>query len=240
MDLAQTVFAYSPSIRASLKRGLARAAFAQAAGDDPDLGRLVAATRGLHPNRKALERSQTRLARIPGVVKASLAADGGGLVLVLRNLREATIQAQSTDLFLETALFYTRLSIRPGRGGTGFRLMRLSFCLHALERLVERSALPLDRPLLPDVDAEAISLLRRLWQGKGIEDDADIYFGALQQGVWAGSLDRSALEDDWNLAFDRPDDRLPVFSIRTFLSPEEMRPTVWLKWKDDPTCRISA
>ena len=34
----------------------------------------------------------------------------------------------------------------------------------------------------PDVDAEAISLLRRLWQGKGIEDDADIYFGALQQG----------------------------------------------------------
>lgn len=239
MDLSQTVFAYSPSIRASLKRGLARAAFSQATGFDPDLGAIVAATRDMHANRKALERTQARLQRMAGVVKASLAADGSGIVLVLRNRREVVTRSDAMDIFTEPALFYTRLMVCPGRIGTSYRLVRLSFCLHALERLVERSDLPLDRPLLPAVDAEAVSLLRRLWQAKGIEDAGDQFFGAITLGVWAGSLDRSALEDGWGLAFESAGACVPVYSVRTFLSPEEMRPTVWLKWKDDPACRIA-
>ncbi|MBC2834067.1 hypothetical protein [Paragemmobacter straminiformis] len=238
MDLSQTVFAYSPSIRASLKRGLARAAFTQAAAADPDLASVVAATRAMHPNRKALERSQARLSRLSGVVKAAIAADGGGVVVVLRNRREVVTQAQSVEVFSEPSLFYTRLVIRPGKQATSYALVQVSFCLHALERCVERSDVALDRPLLPVIDAEAVRLLRRLWQNKGIVDDGDTFFGALKQGVWAGSIDRCALEDGCGLACLTPDGAVPLYSIRTFLSPEEMRPTVWLKWKDDPACCI--
>jgi hypothetical protein len=32
---------------------------------------------------------------------------------------------------------------------------------------------------------------------------------------------------------------LPAFSARTFLSEAQMRPTVWLRWKDDPACRMA-
>jgi hypothetical protein len=207
----------------------------QAAGADPDLGGIVAATAGLAPNRKALERCCQRLARLRGVVRAALS--GEEVVLVLRNRREVVTRAEATDLFAETALIYTRLSIRPARGGTAYRLMRASFCLHALERLVERSRLPLDRPLLPALDAEAVRMLVRLSKGQGIEDEGDTFIPALVPGVWAGSLDRSALEEDWGLIFDSPQAVVPVCSVRTFLSPEEMRPTVWLKWKDDPAHR---
>jgi hypothetical protein len=45
------------------------------------------------------------------------------------------------------------------------------------------------------------------------------------------------MEADWNL-FNNCGS-VPIFSARTFLSPCEMRPTVWLRWKDDPTCRIA-
>ncbi|MEI2776048.1 MAG: hypothetical protein V9G19_08775 [Tetrasphaera sp.] len=44
-----------------------------------------------------------------------------------------------------------------------------------------------------------------------------------------------ALDPDWNLT--NRCGRMPVFSARTFLSPAEMRPTVWLRWKNDPACR---
>lgn len=238
MDLSHPVFAYSPSIRASLKRGLARAAFAQAAVRDPQLGAVVAATREMHANRKALERTHGRLARLAGIVKASILADGGGVVIVLRNRREVMTQVEMTDIFAEPSLLYTRIVVRPGKHGTSYSLVRLSFCLHALERFVERSDVAIDRPILPAVDAEAVRLLRHAWQNKVIEDNGDTFFGALKQGVWAGSIDRSAAEDDWGLRSTKSDAAIPLYSIRTFLSPEEMRPTVWLKWKEDPTCCI--
>lgn len=45
------------------------------------------------------------------------------------------------------------------------------------------------------------------------------------------------LEPDWGLSTDVVP-AIPIFSARTFLSPTEMRPTVYLRWKDDPNCQI--
>jgi hypothetical protein len=45
------------------------------------------------------------------------------------------------------------------------------------------------------------------------------------------------LDPDWRLV--NASGRLPIFSARTFLSEAEMRPTVWLRWKDDPACRMT-
>jgi hypothetical protein len=54
--------------------------------------------------------------------------------------------------------------------------------------------------------------------------------------LWAGGHDEMALDPDWNLS--NATGALPVFSVRTFLSEPEMRPTLWLRWKDDPSCRM--
>jgi hypothetical protein len=45
------------------------------------------------------------------------------------------------------------------------------------------------------------------------------------------------MEDDWGL-FGRGDMKLPVFSARTFLGEAEMRPVVWIRWRNDPNCRM--
>jgi hypothetical protein len=45
------------------------------------------------------------------------------------------------------------------------------------------------------------------------------------------------LDADWGLSTEAAPS-VPIFSARTFLSASEMRPTVYLRWKNDPTCRI--
>lgn len=69
-----------------------------------------------------------------------------------------------------------------------------------------------------------------------IAEDGDEYYPAATPGLWAGGHDEMGIEPDWNLF--NACGRLPIFSARTYLSEAEMRPTVWLRWKDDPTCRM--
>ena len=96
----------------------------------------------------------------------------------------------------------------------------------------------LDRPLLEAVDAEAMTILRHTAKARLIEDGDDHYAAGLQSGVWAGRVDHSDPEPEWGLSPTDPEARVPVFSARTFLSPEEMRPTVWLRWNADPALTV--
>lgn len=226
----------SHMLRSSLKRGLARQALGHAAHSQANLPALIALARDIRPNLKSQDRLAQRLGRAAGVVLARPCS--GGIVLVARNLREAVTRAGTEDIFSEQAVFYTRILARWGRLGAGFEIWRASFSCHALERFVERGGIDLDRPLIPALDAEGARVLRGVARGALILDDGDCCAPAVAPGLWAGSLDRTELEPDWGLAFDDAATRVPVFSVRTFLGPAEMRPTLWLKWRNDPSLRL--
>lgn len=229
----------SPSIRCSLKRGLARQAVTQAAATEADIPAVLAQLRDLRPNRKSLSRVVLRLRGMRGIIGAGIVAEGAGLAIVLRSLRSIVTRAEACDLFAETALIYTRLRVRVQRGHVYCDLARASFCLHALERLVERSSVPLSAPLLPVIDAEGVALLRSFVAGDLHEDNGDNFVSAREAGVWAGSTDHTEVEDGWGLVCTTPGMPVPIYSARTFLSPDEMRPTLWLKWRKDRALTVA-
>lgn len=223
-----------PAIRVAVKRGLARQTIANA--QEADTARVFAQLIELRPNRKAQDRLAERLQRQVGVVR--LARSEAGMVVTLRNRRNMISRVEDTDVFAEDTLFYTRVSVRATRNGPNFQISRASLTSHALERLVERSAVALDRPLMAAVDAEAVTILRHTARAHLIQDGEDYYAAGLQPGVWAGRIDLSDLEPEWGIAHVDPTARVPVFSARTFLAPEQMRPTVWLRWKADPSLSL--
>ena len=235
MGMAYADFSKS-SIRLALKRGLARQIMAQAT--EGDIPQVIAQLAELRPNRKAQERLAERLQRQRGIVRVTLSETG--LVITLRNRRQMISRIEDSDAFTEETLFYTRISARMTRTGPSLHVSRASFSCHALERLVERSAVALDCPLLPAVDSEAVTILWHAARARLIEDGEEEYAPALQPGVWAGRVDLSEVELEWGLSHQDPAARVPVFSARTFLAPEQMRPTVWLRWKADPSLSLNS
>ena len=233
MGMAYVDFSKS-STRLSFKRGLARQAITHA--PDADGTKVFGQLAELRRNRKSQDRFAERLQRQPGVVR--LARSETGMVFILRNQRQMITRVDDTDVFAEETLFYTRVAVCMTRHASSFHVSRASLTLHAIERLVERSAVSLDRPLLEAVDAEAMTILRHTAKARLIEDGDDHYAAGLQSGVWAGRVDHSDPEPEWGLSPTNPEARVPVFSARTFLSPEEMRPTVWLRWNADPALTV--
>lgn len=231
MSIACRDLAASHSLRVSLKRGLARQALDHAERSQaslPDLFRIAA---DLRPNRKALERMAQRMKTTRGVVRASVLVNGAGVVIVVRNVREVVTRSDATDIFTERAILYSRIAMHCGRDAVHFGISRASFCQHALERLVERSCIGLEAPLLAQIDAEAAAVLLAVMHGTLIEDEGDDFARALRPGLWAGAVDFSGAEADWGVGFARDTDRVPVFSARTFLGPAAMRPRLWQKWQ---------
>ena len=237
MQMNHVAFARSPALRVSLKRGLARQAIATADRDTPDMPGLFRMAAGLRPNTKAVERLALRLRGRPGVVRVAMVPGGKGLTFITRAVRAVEARVDGATVFHETGLIYVRARVGMVGPGLGFQLSAVSFCAHALERLVERSDIDLQTALLPQVDAEAQAIFRGWDHAARIEEAGDEYYAASAPGLWAGGHDEMALDPDWNLS--NGCGRLPVFSARTFLSEAEMRPTLWLRWKDDPACRIA-
>lgn len=229
-------FVHSRSLRESLKRGLARQAIDAADRAAPDLPDLLRMAAGLRPNAKARERVARRLKLRPGVSRVVLARDGKGLSFTIRAVRALDTRVGGRTAFHETGLVYLRAEVRNPGPSIDCRLSAVSFCGHALERLVERSDLDLRAALLPQVDVEAEAIFRGWDRAARIEDAGDEYYRAARPGLWAGGHDEMAPDPGWNLSGGRG--ALPLFSARTFLSEAEMRPTVWLRWRDDPLCRM--
>ena len=187
----------SQSLRRSLKRGLARQAMQRARAADADSDKIFAALREMKPNRLAMGRLVHRLRRLPGVVRAGVLVEGLGVVIVLRNVCETLTRTEAPDLFSEFALLFTRVCAVAQRDSVQFGINRATFCLHALERLVERSQSPLNPSFLAAVDAEAVALLRAGASSARIEHDGDSYIRAAATGVWAGSFDETPPEPEW-------------------------------------------
>lgn len=237
MQMNHAVFAGSPALRVSLKRGLARQAIGMAERDAPDMPGLFRRAADLRPNVKAVERLAQRLKGRPGVVRVARTRDGKGLTFFTRAVRAVRAQVAGETAFEETGLIYLRATVGMTGPLLGVHLAAVSFCAHALERLVERSDVPLHTPFLPQVDAEAQAIFRGWDRAARIIDAGDEYYPAATPGLWAGGHDEMALDPDWGLS--NGCGRLPIFSARTFLSEAEMRPTVWLRWKGDPACRMA-
>ncbi len=220
----------SDLLRQSLKRGLARQAMDQAEGDQAQPPLVLAELAGLRPNGKSVQRVARRLGRLAGVVRVARLS-GHGLMLVLRNRREVTTRSGGAHVFDEPALVYTHVAAVLDTVRQRVSLHRAGFGPHALERFVERGKVSLDGPLLPQVDAAAVLLLRAFARDAVIEEGGDQAISAGSAGLWAGSADLSTVEDDWPVAA-RSGGPVPIFSARTFLSPEVMRPILWLKWSE--------
>lgn len=238
MSLQYPDFLSSHSARSSLKRGLARQAMSDAYKANADLPRIFASVADLAPNRKAMERAVLRLKARPGVVMAGVSGDA--IVLLLRNTREVLAREDAQNLFSEQALVWTRVKVFPAmpNRGSGLHILRAGFCRHAIERLVERSDVALDQPLLTAMDREAASVLKSVDREALIADSGDTFVSAIQSGVWAGRLDRSPLEEDWGLSLSDGAEAISFFSARTFLGPQEMRPTLFAQWQRDPRLSV--
>lgn len=237
MQMNHAAFARSPALRLSLKRGLARQAVATAERDAPNMPGLFRLAAGLRPNAKAVERLALQLKARPGVVRVTMARNGKSLTFITRSVREVEARVEGETAFQETGLIYLRAAVGMTGPMLGFHLTAVSFCAHALERLVERSSVDLQSAaLLPQIDTEAQAIFRGWDRAARIAEDGDEYYPAATPGLWAGGRDEMGIEPDWKLS--NACGRLPIFSARTYLSEAEMRPTVWLRWKDDPTCRM--
>lgn len=218
------------SLRKSLKRGLARQAIGIAERQQAELPAILAGLRSKRLGEKARLRLVKRLKTQEGVVRASMTPDLKTIVLVLRNVRDVVTRASGIDVFQESELVYTRVAVFGGRRFIKFAIDRIAFCAHAIERMVERTTCELSR-LLDCVDREAVRVLRWIASEKVLHENGDCYLGA-ENGVWAGSLDMSEPEPDWGLVNIPGDQRMQIFSVRTFLGEAEMRPMVWFRWQE--------
>ena len=223
-------------LRLSLKRGLARHAFAEAHRAGGDAGAVVSSLQRIAPNDRATARAVRRLRKDRAVVACGLS--GGAVVATVREVRAATTRCHGLDAFVEDALIFVRVAVTAGRRKVTTRIDAASFSLHALERFVERGGTDPRAGLLAAVDREADAILRQAARGSAIRDRDDTYRAAVAEGVWAGSEDLFEPDAAWGPAWAGR--KVPVFSVRTFLGPEEMNPCVWLAWRDDPHLRIVA
>ncbi len=197
---------------------------------------IIGELRRMGPNRRAMERTARRIRRAPGVILAGIS--GRRVVVVLRSVCSALTRRDGMDAYSEDVLMYLRVSISSSRKRVSMAINGASFCLHALERLIERSSCEMKDGFLGVVDAEAALLLKRTVDGGSFEQDEDQYVAAKQEGVWAGSLDTAVPGPDWNLGMDLT--QVPTFSVRTFLGADQMKPTVWLRWRSDPRLSLAA
>ncbi|MBW0158411.1 hypothetical protein [Sedimentimonas flavescens] len=222
--------AVSASLRKALKRGLARQAMQCAEREQAEISEIISELRGRPLGEKARTRLARRLRNRAGVVRAAMTPDLKSIILVLRNVRNVLTRSDGVDLFSEPQLVYTRLVVTSGRTLIRFAIDRISFCAHALERLVERSSCGLSF-FLDVVDQEASRLLRWIASDRVLHESGDCYLGC-EHGVWAGSLDEAEPEPGWFLRVDPEARRMPIFSIRTYLGEAQMKPLVWLLWQE--------
>lgn len=160
MHINHAVFAGSPALRASLKRGLAGQAMRMAERNIADLPDLIRLAADLRPNAKSAERLAMRIAGRAGVVRAAVTGDRKHVTFIGRTVRRVEAQVDGETAFRETGLIYARMQVGLVAQRMCFQLSAVSFCRHALERLVERSDVPMDAELLAQVDAEAQAIFR--------------------------------------------------------------------------------
>ncbi len=174
MQAGSSSIAASTSLRLSLKRGMAKQAIELASKTSPNLLPVFRVSAALRPNAKHLERVARRIQQQTGICRVAYARGRTGINFTARMARPIDLQMDGQVAFREIGLIYLRVKVCWRRASVGFGLDAVSFCQHAIERLVERSSLPLDDKLLAHLDSEAQAIF--------IGTDEDFLISTLRRG----------------------------------------------------------
>lgn len=229
------------SLRRALARGLARDVHRRTAAVATGLPEALSIALSVPRGAKGMARSAARLARSGAVLRAGCADGGTRLVAIFREARTVRSRPDTAEAFEEPMLVYTRIAVRPKRSGVSLHLTRVQVALHAVQRLVERGTGPVEpEALRARVEREAQAMLAALVREETGLLRRGLYLrAACEPGVWAGQIDPGAEPTDPSPAAGRDWEGLPAFSVRTFLSPDEMNPLVHLVWQGDPRLTVA-
>lgn len=212
--------------RMSASPRLARRAFGSAEKDCADVARNLSELHHLAPNLQSRQRFARRLLRRPGVLSA--VATRTGLRVILRSTLNVTLRKDGSECFTEPRICWLRITATAGRGVIGFSSRCIQVSLHTLQRRIQRTLCPLVDPL-KEMDEAITRALHWLARNEPLHDRDDAFLPG-RAGAWAGGIDEMAPDPAWGAAFASDPAPLEVFSIRTFLAEEQMRPTLWLTW----------
>lgn len=215
--------------RLSFKRGYAREAMSLARKKPADVPDIFLKIREIRPSLKARIRLIKQIKKMPGVITGSYASSGTVRV-VYREVVAMQTQHEEQELFAENVLLYSVVIAETTRTTRSLQIARVSLNYHALERLIERSDCEIGPGFLELIDQEANHILKELARDEPITHNEDEFIRSSFCGVWAGSIDASRPDPEWFAG--EADQKAPIFSVRTFLSPDEMHPYIWMKWND--------
>jgi len=170
-----------------------------------------------------------QIKKMPGVITGSHSSSGT-VRAVYREVVAMQTRHQEQELFAEDVLLYSVVIAEITRTRRSLHIGRVSFNYHALERLIERSNCEIGLGFLELIDQEANHILKELARDETITHNEDEFIRSSYCGVWAGSIDASRPDPEWFAG--EADQKAPIFSVRTFLSPDEMHPYIWMKWND--------
>lgn len=215
--------------RQSLKRGYAREAISRASPTAANVPYIFAKIRESGPSIKARMRLAKQLKKIPGVIASSYSTSGC-IRVVYKEVAVMRTRHEDEELFEEDVLLYSNVFSSITRSTRSLHIARVSLNYHSLERLIERSNCEIGPGFPQLVDLEANHIFRELVRETTITHNEDEFIRSRYSGVWAGSMDASPPDPEWFT--EDANKKAPIFSIRTFLSPDEMHPYVWMKWSE--------
>lgn len=215
--------------RLSLKRGYAREAVSLARKKPANVRDIMLKIREIRPSLKARMRLAKQIKKMPGVITGSHSSSGT-VRAVYREVVAMQTRHEEQELFAEDVLLYSAVFAESTRTKRNLHIARVSLNYHAIERLIERSDCEIGPGFLELIDREANHILKELARDVSITHNEDEFIRSSYCGVWAGSIDASRPDPEWFAS--EADQKAPIFSIRTFLSPDEMHPSIWMKWNE--------
>ncbi|HEV8035592.1 hypothetical protein [Yoonia sp.] len=215
--------------RLSLKRGYARDAVSRARKEPANVRDIMLKIREIRPGLKARIRLVKQIKKMPGVITGSYSSSGT-VRTVYREVVAMQTRHEEEELFTEDVLLYSAVFAESTRTRRSLHIARVSLNYHAIERLIERSDCEIGPGFLGLIDREANHILKELARDMCISHNEDEFIRSSYCGVWAGSIDASRPDPEWFAS--EADPKAPIFSVRTFLSPDEMHPSIWMKWND--------
>lgn len=238
MQMRHGEFSTSKSMRESFKRGRAREALTTASSQPLVPERLFDMIMEARPNAKSVKRLMARAKRQTGVTNVSASSCGKRFLLVGRYVKTMTFQKPDELLkYNNQAITYIGVRFQARRAGISIWTAGVSVGKHAIERFVERSEVDFHAPILPHIDAEAKQIFQS-WENEEVIPEHDgQHYRAMMPGTWSGWVQDFPIECEWG-RFVSVLPRLPMFCVRTFLSDEEMRPTVWMRAYGAQNCQL--
>ena len=192
----------------------------------------------LNPNTKSYARISKRLRTFEGVIKSGVSKQKQPLLQILfRTCFVSETFKGSEKVFDEETISYTRLDAQLKHNSILFTAQRVFFSLHAIQRLIQRSNLNFRKPraLEQALNAEGLVCLAALKDDSYFGSETNSYVRSKNfLGAWPTEVTMSHFDAGWPRTPGEDQRKFQTLSVRSFISPDEMTPQVYLLWKNDP------